>query len=67
MSDLARGFQGHGKLVYFYTKEQYQDFCQKESTKMETLLSSQRDDFSEGDEEAAVLAKETFLLVNFVR
>jgi hypothetical protein len=59
MSDPARGFQGHGKLAFFYTKEQYQDLCLKESAKMETLLSSQRDDFSKGDEEAAKLAQPT--------
>jgi hypothetical protein len=58
MSDPARGFQGHGKLAFFFTNEQYQELRRKESIEMETLLSSQQDDFSEGDEEAANLAQE---------
>lgn len=58
MNDPARGFQGHGKIAFFYTKDQYQELCRKEVVKMETLLSAQQDDFSEGDEEAAELAQE---------
>jgi hypothetical protein len=58
MSDPARGFQGLGKLAFFFMKEQYQELRRKDSIKMETLLFSQQDDFSEVNEEAAELAQE---------
>jgi hypothetical protein len=58
MNDPARGFQGHGKLAFFYTSEQYQELRRKENAEMVTLLSAQEDGFSEGDDEALDLARE---------
>jgi hypothetical protein len=56
MNDPARGFQGHGKLAFFYTPEQYQELRRKENAELATLLSAQQDNFSDGDDEAANLA-----------
>jgi hypothetical protein len=58
MNDPARGFQGHGKLAFFYTSEQYQELRRKENAEMRTLLAAQEDNFSDGDEEALDLARE---------
>jgi hypothetical protein len=57
MSDLARGFHGHGKLAFFYTNNQHEELIQNENSEMATLIAAQQDDLSSGDEEAADLAQ----------
>jgi hypothetical protein len=58
MSNPFRGFKGHGKIGIYYTKEQYSELRRQENTEMEVLVASQRDEISDGDEEAAELSRE---------
>jgi hypothetical protein len=57
MNDPARGFKGHGKLAFFYTRSQYHELCLKENAKMATLLSAQDDAYSDGDNETLEVAR----------
>jgi hypothetical protein len=59
MSTPFRGFKGHGKIGVYYTKAQYAELRRQENTVMEVLVASQRDETSDGDEEAAELARES--------
>jgi hypothetical protein len=57
-NDPARGFQGHGKLAFFYTNGQYKELYKRENSEMITLISVQQDDLLSGDKEIAELAQE---------
>jgi hypothetical protein len=58
MNEPARGFKGHGRLAFFYTREQYHELRLRENSEMATLLSAQNDAYSDGDDETLDLARE---------
>jgi hypothetical protein len=64
MSDPARGFPGHGRSGVFYTQVQMDARRARDIEEMTNLVQAQRDELSDGDDEAEDLARDARVQFN---